>query len=139
MNDFFTASSRSIKVGDIAVHQLQVHNFDEWSGIAQVIKDFLSNHPDETMQKVFEAHPFESTQLIAYSLNYSDEQTVELFKQGDTANCQLLNAVIKVNDAFFSEPKQKHRDDVDPRKKTVGMTYFNCLCRMVIQMTASCR
>lgn len=98
MNDF-TASSRSIKVGDIAVHQLQMHNFDEWSGIAQVIKDFLSNHPDETMQKVFEAHPFESTQLIAYSLNYSDEQTVELFKQGDTANCQLLK-VIKVNDAF---------------------------------------
>ena len=127
MNDFFTASNRSLKVGDIAVHQLQMHNFDEWSGIAQVIKDFLSNHPDETMQKVFEAHPFESTQLIAYSLNYSDEQTIELFKQGDTANGQLLNAVIKVNDAFFSEPKQKHRDDVDPRKKSSWYDLFQLL------------
>ena len=127
MNDFFTASNRSLKVGDIAVHQLRMHNFDEWSGVAQIIKDFLNNHPDETAQKLFEAHPFESTQLIAYSLNYSEEQTIELFKQGDTANGQLLNAVIKVNDAFFSEPKQKRRDDVDPRKKSSWYDLFQLL------------
>jgi len=35
------------------VHQLQMHNFDEWSGAAQAIKDFLNNHPDETAQMMW--------------------------------------------------------------------------------------
>ena len=127
MNDFFNASNRSIKVGDLAVHQLQMHNFDEWSGVAQVIKEFLNNHPDETMQKIFDAHPFESTQLIAHCLKFSTDQVIDLFKKQATLNVLLLDAVIKVNDAFFTEPKSKHRDDVDPRKKSSWYDIFQLL------------
>ena len=73
MNDFFIASNRPVIVGELSVHQLQMHNFDEWSGAAQAIKDFLNNHPDETTQMIFDAHSFESTQLIAHCLQYSIE------------------------------------------------------------------
>ena len=127
MNDFFTASNRLIKVGDLAVHQLQMYNFDEWSGVAQVIKEFLNNHPDETMQKIFDAHPFESTQLIAHCLKFSTDQVIDLFKKQATLNVLLLDAVIKVNGAFFTEPKSKHRDDVDPRKKSSWYDIFQLL------------
>lgn len=127
MNDFFMASNRSVKVGEISVYQLQMHNFDEWSGAAQVIKDFLSNHPDETTQKIFDTHPFESTQLIAHSLQHSIEQVIDLFKKVGELNILLLDAVIKVNDAFFTEPKPKHRDDVDPRKKSSWFDVFQLL------------
>ena len=105
MNDFFIASNRPVKVGDLLVYQLQMHNFDEWSGAAQVIKDFLNNHPDETTQKIFDTHPFESTQLIAHCLKYSIEQVIDLFKKDASLSVLLLDAVIKVNDAFFSEPQ----------------------------------
>ncbi|RKG50355.1 hypothetical protein D7V68_03660 [Acinetobacter cumulans] len=127
MNDFFMASNRPIKVGELSVHQLQMHNFDEWSSVAQVIKDFLNNHPDETTSKLFEAQAFESTQLIAHSLKYSIEQVIELFKSDERLITQLLDTVIKVNDAFFSEPKPKHRDDVDPRKKSSWFDVFQVL------------
>jgi len=127
MNDFFIASNRPIKVGELSVYQLQMHNFDEWSGAAQVIKDFLNNHPDETTRKIFDAHAFESTQLIAYSLKYSIEQIIELFKSDAQIITQLLDAVINVNHAFFSEPKPKHRDDLDPRKKSSWFDVFQML------------
>ena len=141
MNDFFIASNRPIKVGGLSVYQLQMHNFDEWSGAAQVIKDFLNNHPDETTRKIFDAHAFESTQLIAYSLKYSIEQIIELFKSDAQIITQLLDAVIKVNDAFFTEPKPKHRDDVDPRKKSSWFNVFQLLAsnghshESIMQMT----
>lgn len=109
------------------MHQLQMHNFDEWSSAAQVVKDFLNNHPDETAQMIFDAHPFESTQLIAHCLKYSLEQVIDLFKKEGSLNVLLLDAVIKVNDAFFSEPKPKHRDDVDPRKKSSWFDVFQLL------------
>ena len=96
------ASNRSVSIGELSVHQLQMHNFDEWSGAAQVIKDFLNNHPDETTQKIFDAHSFESTQLIAHCLQHSIEQVIDLFKKDASLNVLLLDAVIKVNDAFFS-------------------------------------
>lgn len=127
MNDFFIASNRPVKVGELSVHQLQMHNFDEWSGAAQVIKDFLNNHPDETAQMIFDAHSFESTQLIAHCLQHSIEQVIDLFKKEDSLNVLLLDAVIKVNDAFFSEPKPKYRDDVDPRKKSSWFDVFQLL------------
>lgn len=127
MNDFFIASNRPVKVKDLSVHQLQMHNFDEWSGAAQVIKDFLNNHPDETAQKIFDAYQFESTQLIGHSLKCSVEQVIGLFKSDEQLITQLLDAVIKVNDAFFSEPKPKHRDDVDPRKKSSWFDVFQVL------------
>lgn len=127
MNDFFIASNRPVKVGELSVHQLQMHNFDEWSGAAQVIKDFLNNHPDETTQKIFDTHPFESTQLIAHCLQHNIEQVIDLFKKEGEINILLLDAVIKVNDAFFSEPKPKHRDDVDPRKKSSWYDVFQLL------------
>lgn len=127
MNDFFIASNRPVKVSDLLVYQLQMHNFDEWSGAAQVIKDFLNNHPDETTQKIFDAHSFESTQLIAHCLQHSIEQVIDLFKKDASLNVLLLDAVIKVNDAFFSEPKPKHRDDVDPRKKSSWFDVFQLL------------
>ena len=107
MNEFFVASNRSIKVGELLIHQLQMHNFDEWLGAGRVIKDFLDNHPSETAQKIFDEHPFESTQLIAYSLKCSSEQAVDFFKQESKFNIMLLDAAIKVNEAFFSEPKPK--------------------------------
>ena len=44
MNDFFLANNRSITIGDITVHQLQMLNFDEWAPHAKAIKDFLKNH-----------------------------------------------------------------------------------------------
>lgn len=109
MNEFFVASNRSISVGELSVHQLQMHNFDEWLGVGQVIKDFLDSHPDETVQKIFDEHPFESTQLIAYSLKCSSEQVVDLFKRESKLNILLLDATIKVNEAFFSEPKPKKK------------------------------
>jgi len=109
MNEFFVASNRSVSVGDLSVYQLQMHNFDEWSGVGRVIKDFLDNNPDETAQKIFDEHPFESTQLIAYSLKCSSEQAVDLFKQENKLNILLLDAAIKVNEAFFSEPKPKKK------------------------------
>ena len=127
MNDFFIASNRPVKVGDLLVHQLQMHNFDEWSGAAQVIKDFLNNHPDETAQKIFDVHSFESTQLIAHCLQHSIEQVIDLFKKEGSLNVLLLDTVIKVNDTFFSEPKPKHRDDVDPRKKSSWFDVFQLL------------
>lgn len=127
MTEFFVASNRSVSIGEITVHQLQMHNFDVWSGAAQVIKDFLNNHPDETTQKIFDVHSFESTQLIGHSLKYSVEQVIELFKSDEQLITQLLDAVIKVNDAFFSEPKPKHRDDVDPRKKSSWFDVFQVL------------
>lgn len=127
MNDFFTASNRPVKAGELLVHQLQMHNFDEWSGAAQVIKEFLNNHSDGTTQKIFDAHPFESTQLIAHCLKYSTEQVIDLFKKDGALNILLLDAVIKVNDAFFTEPKPKYRDDVDPRKKSSWFDVFQLL------------
>ena len=127
MNDFFMASNRPVKVGELSVHQLQMHNFDEWSGAAQVVKDFLNNHPDETTQMIFDAHPFESTQLIAHCLKYSIEQVIDLFKKDASLNVLLLDAVIKVYDAFLSEPKPKQRDDVDPRKKSSWFDVFQLL------------
>ena len=127
MNDFFIASNRPVKVGELSVHQLQMHNFDEWSGAAQAIKDFLNNHPDETTQMIFDAHSFESTQLIAHCLQHSIEQVIDLFKKDGSLNVLLLDAVIKVNDAFFSEPKPKQRDDVDPRKKSSWYDVFQLL------------
>ncbi|MFW2066389.1 hypothetical protein ACG9ZB_07405 [Acinetobacter johnsonii] len=127
MNDFFIASNRPVKAGELSVHQLQMQNFDEWSGAAQVIKDFLNNHPDGTTQMIFDAHSFESTQLIAYCLQRSIEQVIDLFKKQGELNILLLDAVINVNDAFFSEPKSKHRDDVDPRKKSSWFDVFQLL------------
>jgi len=127
MNDIFIASNRPIKVGELSVHQLRMHNFDEWSGAAQVIKDFLNNHPDEPAQKIFDAHPFESTQLIAHCLKYSTEQVIDLFKKEGKLNVLLLDAAINVNDAFFTEPKLKHRDDIDPRKKSSWFDVFQLL------------
>jgi hypothetical protein len=127
MNDFFMASNRPVKVGDLSVHQLQMHNFDEWSGAAQVIKDFLNNHQGEIAQKIFDTHPFESTQLIGHSLKYSVDQVIDLFKKDGELNILLLDAVIQVNDAFFSEPRPKHRDDVDPRKKSSWYDSFQLL------------
>ncbi|WP_234950097.1 hypothetical protein [Acinetobacter johnsonii] len=121
------ASNRSVSVGELSVHQLQMHNFDEWSGAAQVIKDFLNNHPDETAQMIFNTHPFESTQLITHCLKYSLEQVIDLFKNEDLLNTLLLDAAMKVNDAFFTEPKPKHRDDVDPRKKSSWFDVFQLL------------
>lgn len=109
MNEFFVASNRSVSVGELSVHQLQMHNFDEWLSVGRVIKDFLDNHPDETVQKIFDEHPFESTQLIAYSLKCSSEQAVDFFKQESKFNIMLLDAAIKVNEAFFSEPKPKKK------------------------------
>jgi hypothetical protein len=141
MNDFFTASNRPVKVGALSVHQLQMHNFDEWSGVAQTIKDFLNNHPDETTQKIFDTHPFESTQLIAHCLKYSTEQVIDLFKKDDALYILLLDAVIKVNDAFFTEPKPRHQDDVDPRKKSSWFNVFQLLAsnghshESIMQMT----
>jgi len=127
MNDFFIASNRPVIVGELSVHQLQMHNFDEWSGAAQVIKNFSNNDPDATTQMTFDAHSFESTQLIAHCLQHSIEQVIDLFKKEGSLNVLLLDAVIKVNDAFFSEPKSKHQDDVDPRKKSSWFDVFQLL------------
>ena len=139
MNDFFIASNRPVKVGELSVHQLQMHNFDEWSGAAQVIKDFLNNHPDETAQVIFDGHSFESTQLIAHCLKYSIEQVIDLFKKDASLSVLLLDAVIKVNDTFFSEPKPKHRDDVIRVKRVVGLMYFSFSYPMATHMKASCK
>ncbi len=137
---FFIASNGPVKVGDLLVHQLQMHNFDEWSGAAQVIKDFLNNHPDETTQKIFDTHPFESTQLIAHCLQHSIEQVIHLIQKEGELNILLLDAVIKVNDAFFSEPKPKHRGTMWIRvKRAVGLMFFSFSHRMVTHMKASCK
>ena len=54
-------------------------------------------------------------------------QKVQAQKKDASLNGLLLDAVIKVNDAFFSEPKPKQRDDVDPRKKSSWYDVFQLL------------
>jgi hypothetical protein len=39
MNEFFLANGRSITVGDFAIHQLCMHNFDEWGTAASEVKN----------------------------------------------------------------------------------------------------
>lgn len=127
MNDFFIASNRSVKVGDLSVHQLQMHNFDEWSGAAQAIKEFLNNHSDGVYKKLLTEHTNEVVTLLCKSTLQDEAELISIAENSELTLLQLVDAVIKVNSAFFTEKELKHRDDVDPRKKNSWLDTFQLL------------
>ena len=76
MNDFFLANNRNIAIGDIAVHQLQMHDFDEWAPHAKTIKDFLKNHSDEIYKSLFEAHTEDVMIVVSKSTHKSIDELI---------------------------------------------------------------
>lgn len=109
MNDFFLANNRNIAIGDIAVHQLQMHDFDEWAPHAKTIKDFLKNHSDEIYKSLFEAHTEDVMIVVSKSTHKSIDELIPVVEASEIAFIELINAVIKVNDAFFSEKEPKRK------------------------------
>lgn len=109
MNDFFLANNRNIAIGDITVHQLQIYDFDEWAPHAKTIKDFLKNHSDEIYKSLFEAHTADVMILVSKSTHKSIDELIPVVEASEIAFIELINAVIKVNDAFFSEKEPKRK------------------------------
>ena len=109
MNDFFLATNRSITIGDIAVHQLKMHDFDEWAPHAKTIKDFFKNHSDEIYKSLFEAHTADVMIVVSKSTHKSIDDLISVVEASESVFIELINAVIKVNDAFFSEKEPKRK------------------------------
>ena len=109
MNDFFLANNRSITIGDITVHQLQMYDFDEWAPHAKVIKDFLKNHSDEIYKSLFEAHTTDVMIVVSKSTHKSIDELIPVVEASEIAFIELINAAIKVNDVFFSEKEPKRK------------------------------
>lgn len=129
MNEFYLASNRSITVADVEVFQLQMHNFDEWAGHAQQAKEFLKGkeHSDEILKELLKAHTAHIMIVVSKSTHKSIDELIPMVEASESAFVELIDTVIKVNDAYFSEPIPKHRDDVDPRKKSSWFDVFQLL------------
>lgn len=133
MNDFFLASDRNVLVvldhNNVTVNQLKMHNFDQWSGHAQAIKEFLKIHPDD-IAKLLQEKTAETLGLISLSIDRDAKDIERIMLQEQDRSFDLINAVIVVNDAFFDEredKKEKHDDSVDPRIKTTWFDSFQLL------------
>lgn len=130
MNDFFLASDRNVLVvldhNNVTVNQLKMHNFDQWSGHAQAIKEFLKSHPDE-IAKLLQEKTAETLGLISLSIDRDAKDIERIMLQEQDRSFDLINAVIVVNDAFFDESEPKHDDSVDPRVKTTWFDSFQLL------------
>lgn len=130
MNDFFLASDRNITVelqfNKVTVTQLKMHNFDQWSGHAQAIKEFLKNHPDD-IAKLLKEKTGEVLALVGLAIDRDAKDIERIMLQEQDRSFDLINAVIIVNDAFFSEPELKHDDSVDPRNKPTWFDSFQLL------------
>lgn len=114
MNEFYLASNRSITVADVEVFQLQVHNFDEWAGHAQKIKEFLKGkvHSDEILKELLKTHTAHVMIVVSKSTHKTIDELIPIVEASESLFPELLEAVIKVNNAYFSDlelPKKRGR------------------------------
>ena len=127
MNDFFLATNRSITVADVEVFQLQMHNFDEWAGHAKAIKDFLKNHSDEIYKSLFEAHTAHVMTLVSKSLHKTIDELIPVVEASESVFLELIEAAIKVNDAYFSEPEPSKKRGRKSEEKSTWFDAFQML------------
>lgn len=107
MNEFFLVNNRSIVVGDTTIHQLRMHDFDEWGVAANEVKKCLKTHSDEINGELLKAHTSHVFTLLSKSTHLDESELISIAEASESALLQLINAVIKVNDAFFSEKEPK--------------------------------
>lgn len=129
MNDFFLASGRGLLINADKIHQLKMHNFDEWSSFAKPIKDLKKskNYSNEILKKHIEENTNDVVQLIALSLGVSIDEFIKIKDEQKLDLTMLVDLIITVNSAYFEEKEQKHRDDIDPRIKTSWFDSFQLL------------
>lgn len=129
MNDFYLASNRSITVADVEVFQLQMHNFDEWAGHAQQVKEFLKGkaHSDEILKELFKTHTANIMIVVSKSTHKTIDELIPIVESSESVFLELLEAVIKVNDAYFSEPEPKKRG----RKSEEKSTWFDAFQMLI--------
>jgi len=109
MNEFFLANNRSITIGETTVHQLQMHNFDEWAPHAKVIKDYLKTQSDKIYKALFKAHTAEVITLLSKSTLQDETVLISMIEASESTLFRLIETVIIVNDAFFGEREHKRR------------------------------
>lgn len=109
MNEFFLANNRSITIGEIIVHQLQMHNFDEWGPHAKVIKDYLKTQSDEIYKTLFKARTAEVITLLSKSTHQDETALISVVEASESTLFHLIEAVVIVNDAFFGEKEPKRK------------------------------
>ncbi|WP_104483700.1 hypothetical protein [Acinetobacter indicus] len=115
MNDFFLADNRSIRLGDIEVHQIQVKNYDQWLGCTAQIKVFLDkkDHSDEVLTQLFLAHPVDVFKMCLLVTSIDAAQLKKLAAD-QPEFIQLLRTVVSVNSAGLKmESKPKGKADPD--------------------------
>jgi len=109
MNEFFLANNRSITIGDIAIHQLCMHDFDEWGPAAKAVKDYLKTHSDEIDTELLKAHLSHVLTLLSKSIRQDETALISMAEASESLLIQLIDAMIKVNDAFFREKESKRK------------------------------
>ena len=109
MNEFFLANNRSIKIGDIIIRQFQMYDFDEWAPVAKVIKDFIKNHSDEIYKSLLKAHTAEVITLLSKSTHQDETALISMVEASESLLIQLVDAMFKVNNVFFSEKEPKRK------------------------------
>lgn len=119
MNEFFLANNRSITIGDINIHQLQMHDFDEWAPHAKVIEDYLKSQSDEIYKALFKAHTAEVITLLSKSTHQDETALISMVEASESTLAHLIEAVIKVNDAFFGEKEPKRKRGRKPKGKDI--------------------
>ncbi len=129
MNDFFLASGRSIAIDENSIHQLKMHNFDEWSSFAKPIKDLKKNknYSNEILKEYIEENTADVVKLIALAFDVSEGEFIQIKDEHELDLTTLIELIITVNSAYFDEKEQKHRDDIDPRIKTTWFDSFQLL------------
>lgn len=103
MNEFFLANNRSVVIGEVTIHQLKMHNIDEWAPHASVIKSFLKTHSDEIYKSLLKAHTVEVMTLLGKSTLKTESELILMAEASESIFLTLIEAVIKVNDAYFAE------------------------------------
>ncbi|RLL42999.1 hypothetical protein D9K79_11570 [Acinetobacter cumulans] len=109
MNEFFLVNNRSIVVGDTTIHQLRMHDFDEWFTAAKAVKDYLKTHSDEIDTRFLKAHISHVLTLLSKSAHLEESALISIAEASESLLIQLVDAMIKVNDAFFSEKESKRK------------------------------
>jgi len=130
MNEFFLASNRSITVEDVEVFQLQMHNFDEWATHAEVIKNFIKDrdYSDEILKELLKTHTAHVMIVVSKSTHKTIDELILIVEASESLFPELLEAVIKINDAYFSElePPKKHG-----RKLEEKSTWFDAFQMLI--------
>lgn len=109
MNEFFLANNRSVVFGDVTIHQLKMHNIDEWTPHASVIKSFLKTHSDEIYKSLLKAHTVEVMALLGKSILKTERELILMAEASESTFLSLIEAVIKVNDAYFAEKEARRK------------------------------